>query len=88
MLLSVRIAGSGVLKIDRGRMCYSLRCSKCGKTSWAGCGKHVPGVYNGIADKEKDLCLCKSWPGVELPSHLASKVQEAGTVKALVPISL
>jgi len=57
-------------------MCYSVGCSKCGKTSWAGCGKHVPSVYDTIADKEKDLCLCKSWPDVELPPDLAAKVPQ------------
>nr|PNR33707.1 hypothetical protein PHYPA_023523 [Physcomitrium patens] len=45
-------------------MCYSVECSKWGKTSWGGCGRPVPGVYNAIADKEKSVCLCKSWPGV------------------------
>ncbi|KAG0585630.1 hypothetical protein KC19_2G026500 [Ceratodon purpureus] len=60
-------------------MCYSVGCSKCGKTSWGGCGRHVPGVYNTIADKEKNLCLCKSWPGVELPPHMAAQVQETSS---------
>lgn len=61
------------------RMCYSVECSHCGKTSWAGCGLHVRGVYNTIPDKDKDLCLCKGWPGVELPPHLAARVPESAT---------
>nr|PNR27864.1 hypothetical protein PHYPA_028456 [Physcomitrium patens] len=60
-------------------MCYSVECSHCGKTSWAGCGLHVRGVYNTIPDKDKDLCLCKGWPGVELPPHLAARVPESAT---------
>lgn len=64
---------------EGGRMCYSVGCSKCGKTSWGGCGRHVPGVYNTIPDKENGLCLCKSWPGVDLPPHLAAQVQETAT---------
>jgi hypothetical protein len=69
-------------------MCYAVACSKCGKTSWAGCGKHVPGVYNTVADKEKDLCLCKSWPDVELPPELAAKIQEPATVSPCLNPSL
>lgn len=25
-------------------MCYSVRCTICGKTTWAGCGDHIPAV--------------------------------------------
>lgn len=54
-------------------MCYPETCSKCGLTSWGGCGKHVPGVYNNIPSKDK-VCLCKAWPGVELPPEMAAKI--------------
>nr|DAD40244.1 TPA_asm: hypothetical protein HUJ06_014567 [Nelumbo nucifera] len=31
-------------------MCYVVRCSSCGKSSWAGCGRHVASVYKQIQD--------------------------------------
>ncbi|KAH9978437.1 hypothetical protein BJV77DRAFT_956322 [Russula vinacea] len=36
--------------------CYAVKCDKCGKTTWAGCGKHVESVMSGI--KEEDRCVC------------------------------
>ncbi|KAH7366560.1 hypothetical protein KP509_18G085100 [Ceratopteris richardii] len=43
-------------------MCYEVKCSKCGKTSWGGCGLHVKSVYNRVPEGQR--CFCKSWPGV------------------------
>ncbi|XP_008674273.1 uncharacterized protein [Zea mays] len=47
---------------EEKKMCYKVECSKCGKFSWNGCGKHVASVYEGI-EKGKH-CSCKPWPGV------------------------
>ncbi|KAM3305120.1 hypothetical protein P3S67_011986 [Capsicum chacoense] len=44
-------------------MCYEVKCSSCGKTSWGGCGRHVPSVYNRIPEGQH--CQCKNWPGVK-----------------------
>ncbi|KAG5541955.1 hypothetical protein RHGRI_021697 [Rhododendron griersonianum] len=44
-------------------MCYEAKCSKCGKTSWGGCGLHVRSVYNRIPEGQH--CQCKGWPGVK-----------------------
>ncbi|OIT38251.1 hypothetical protein A4A49_01061 [Nicotiana attenuata] len=44
-------------------MCYEVKCSACGKTSWGGCGRHVPSVYNRIPEGQH--CQCKDWPGVK-----------------------
>nr|GMC64272.1 Urease accessory protein like [Ipomoea batatas]GMD99516.1 Urease accessory protein like [Ipomoea batatas]GME03306.1 Urease accessory protein like [Ipomoea batatas] len=44
-------------------MCYEVQCSTCGKTSWGGCGRHVPSVYQRIPDGQH--CQCKGWPGVK-----------------------
>ncbi|KAK3029125.1 hypothetical protein RJ639_038830 [Escallonia herrerae] len=43
-------------------MCYETKCSTCGKTSWGGCGRHVPSVYKRIPEGQH--CQCKNWPGV------------------------
>lgn len=45
------------------KMCYKVECSKCGKFTWNGCGKHVANVYDGI-EKGKH-CSCKPWTGVD-----------------------
>lgn len=29
-------------------MCRAVRCSQCGKTTWAGCGIHVDAVKRGV----------------------------------------
>ncbi|KAL7175743.1 hypothetical protein ACSBR2_029350 [Camellia fascicularis] len=44
-------------------MCYEVKCSTCGKTSWGGCGRHVPSVYKRVPEGQH--CQCKEWPGVK-----------------------
>lgn len=29
-------------------MCRAVKCSQCGKTTWAGCGQHVESVKRGV----------------------------------------
>lgn len=29
-------------------MCRAVKCRKCGKTTWAGCGQHVDQVMRGV----------------------------------------
>lgn len=29
-------------------MCYPVKCSVCGKTTWAGCGSHIDSVRAGV----------------------------------------
>ncbi|PSS17314.1 Urease accessory protein like [Actinidia chinensis var. chinensis] len=44
-------------------MCYEVKCSTCGKTSWGGCGMHVASVHKRIPEGQH--CQCKGWPGVK-----------------------
>ena len=37
-------------------MCYKMKCQKCKKWTWAGCGNHIKSALKGIPDK--DLCKC------------------------------
>ncbi len=37
-------------------MCRAVKCRKCGKTTWAGCGMHVDQVMSGVA--KADRCTC------------------------------
>ncbi|BBN02216.1 hypothetical protein MPTK1_2g13650 [Marchantia polymorpha subsp. ruderalis] len=48
-------------------MCYPVKCATCSLTTWAGCGKHVPSVYENIPKGQ--ACMCKGWPGVNLPKQ-------------------
>ncbi|TFK49720.1 hypothetical protein OE88DRAFT_1662333 [Heliocybe sulcata] len=36
--------------------CYLVKCDKCGKTSWKGCGKHVDQVMKDVSEEEKCSC--------------------------------
>ncbi|KAB2045054.1 hypothetical protein ERO13_A01G124700v2 [Gossypium hirsutum] len=51
-------------------MCYEVKCSTCGKTTWGGCGRHVPSVYNRLPETQR--CNCKEWPGVNAPQPSTS----------------
>ncbi|KMZ70062.1 putative Branched-chain amino acid aminotransferase [Zostera marina] len=64
-------------------MCYKVTCSKCDKTSWGGCGRHVVSVYKGIESEQH--CLCKDWPGVPSTDRfppLAAKTEGASPFAA------
>ncbi|XP_071674820.1 uncharacterized protein [Lolium perenne] len=43
-------------------MCYQVKCGTCGKSTWAGCGRHVPSVHRQIPEGQH--CACRDWPGV------------------------
>ncbi|XXG64732.1 hypothetical protein AAC387_Pa05g2603 [Persea americana] len=57
-------------------MCYAVACSKCGKTTWSGCGRHVASVYQQIPQGQH--CLCQEWPGIKIGEQSAAgNVNEA-----------
>lgn len=33
-------------------MCRPVKCNKCGKTTWAGCGKHIDQVKSAVPASE------------------------------------
>ena len=37
-------------------MCYPVKCEKCGKTTWAGCGKHKDMVMAKVPENERCTC--------------------------------
>eukprot|EP01033_Poteriospumella_lacustris_P005385 gene5385-gene5991 len=39
-------------------MCYATSCSKCGKTTWSGCGMHAVAVMASV--KQENRCMCDS----------------------------
>ena len=49
-------------------MCYPVPCKKCGKTTWAGCGKHKDMVMAKIPEDQR--CTCKrDEPEEQVPSE-------------------
>ena len=34
-------------------MCRAVRCVRCGKMGWAGCGRHVDEVLRGVPKAER-----------------------------------
>lgn len=34
-------------------MCRAVKCHKCGKTTWAGCGMHVDQVMAGVPGSDR-----------------------------------
>ncbi|HEY0787234.1 MAG TPA: hypothetical protein VGE86_01225 [Thermoanaerobaculia bacterium] len=37
-------------------MCHRVTCSRCGKPSWAGCGRHVEQALAGIPPQQRCTC--------------------------------
>lgn len=37
-------------------MCRKVECTKCGKWTWTGCGKHIKQALEGIPKNQ--LCTC------------------------------
>jgi len=37
-------------------MCYAVKCKKCGKTTWAGCGMHKDSVMEKVPENERCQC--------------------------------
>lgn len=67
-------------------MCYPVKCNKCGKTTWAGCGKHAEQVMAKVPPAER--CVCKREgnapdPTSNLPS---SDPKNIPTVKQIVDL--
>lgn len=39
-------------------MCSPATCSRCGKTTWSGCGMHADAVMNRVPPTQR--CVCHS----------------------------
>jgi hypothetical protein len=61
-------------------MCYPVRCTVCGKTSWDGCGHHVDSVMNAVPPAQR--CTCS--PGAERPKPRATPFNRRGRGKRLL----
>lgn len=47
-------------------MCSRIECARCGKPSFAGCGRHVEQVLRDVAPA--DRCACHKQPRQSQPS--------------------
>jgi len=52
-------------------MCSKARCSRCDKTTWRGCGRHVDAVMAGVARAQR--CECPPKPRRSLRDLLRSR---------------
>ncbi|CAG8661927.1 7471_t:CDS:2 [Ambispora leptoticha] len=50
-------AGQRMLSFALAALFSTVACTKCQKTTWAGCGRHIQAALKGVA--EEDLCHCK-----------------------------
>ncbi|KAK3822170.1 MAG: hypothetical protein JOS17DRAFT_322756 [Linnemannia elongata] len=37
-------------------MCFAVKCNKCGKTTWKGCGMHVEQVMKDVPKTQQCEC--------------------------------
>ncbi|CAD6214007.1 unnamed protein product [Miscanthus lutarioriparius] len=61
-------------------MCYQVKCGTCGKSTWAGCGRHVASVHRQIPDGQH--CACRDWPGVASAGGKAAAANGDGAAAA------
>eukprot|EP00658_Telonema_sp_P-2_P040474 TRINITY_DN28942_c0_g1_i1.p1 TRINITY_DN28942_c0_g1~~TRINITY_DN28942_c0_g1_i1.p1 ORF type:complete len:107 (+),score=29.67 TRINITY_DN28942_c0_g1_i1:63-383(+) len=40
------------------KMCYAVKCENCNKTTWAGCGQHIPSVKATVPANQ--WCECSA----------------------------
>jgi hypothetical protein len=57
-------------------MCYRVKCGKCGKPTWQGCGLHIEQALKGVP--EADRCQCGKGVGGYLSGFASSLITMAG----------
>ena len=48
-------------------MCWLVKCGKCSKTTWNGCGKHVDQIMKNVPKMEQCSCNTKNKPRKSKP---------------------
>jgi hypothetical protein len=38
-------------------MCHRIQCSRCGRPTWAGCGRHVEQAMAGVPPEARCACV-------------------------------
>ena len=63
-------------------MCYPVKCQKCGKTTWAGCGLHKDMVMAKVPEADRCKCPRKGAPeSVPAKTNTSSSSGDHGRVK-------
>lgn len=56
-------------------MCQAITCTTCGRTTWAGCGKHVDQVMATVPDSQR----CPGHPSTLRPAQpISAQPNEQG----------
>ncbi|GAA5841932.1 hypothetical protein JCM9279_003158 [Rhodotorula babjevae] len=63
-------------------MCRPTQCANesCGKTTWIGCGLHIPYALRDVAPE--DQCTCKEHNPTPLPPRQGAPPDYAGWARA------
>ena len=48
-------------------MCTAVRCDRCGKATWVGCGQHIEEALDGFTNEQR--CVCASNLSTWLPNQ-------------------
>jgi hypothetical protein len=52
-------------------MCSTARCSRCGKTTWRGCGQHIDVVMANVPAAQR--CACTAVPKKSMLDRLRGR---------------
>jgi hypothetical protein len=55
-ILGIQIQPAIQSQPEEHHMCSPARCSRCGKTTWSGCGMHVDSVMARVAPPQRCTC--------------------------------
>jgi hypothetical protein len=50
-------------------MCMQVKCAKCGKPTWSGCGAHIEPTRAGVPKEKR--CQCQKPPKAEKSKWLS-----------------
>lgn len=50
------LAGIGPFRAEFSAMCHRVKCSRCGKATWGGCGRHVEQALAGVPPEQRCTC--------------------------------
>ena len=51
-------------------MCSEVRCFKCGKSTWSGCGDHVEYALRNVKLEDRCKCFEKDPAIVDVPNDI------------------
>lgn len=54
-------------------MCRAVTCRTCGKTTWAGCGRHVDQVMAGVPRAQQCTCSRDKAPGRSIIARILGR---------------